>query len=70
MITTRYARTTSDLLEQLVTSLLASSTLFQDDNNFLLSILGNKQCKPILLQTSRFLSMHVKESLDSVELFY
>ena len=33
MITTCYVQTISDLLEQLVASLLASSTLLQDDNN-------------------------------------
>ena len=33
MITTCYVQTISDLLEQLVASLLPSSTLLQDDNN-------------------------------------
>ena len=33
LLTTCYVQTTSDLLEQLVASLLASSTLLQDDNN-------------------------------------
>ena len=35
MITTCYGQTISDLLEQLVASLLASSTLLHDDNNLL-----------------------------------
>jgi hypothetical protein len=33
LLTTCYVQTISDLLEQLVASLLASSTLLQDDNN-------------------------------------
>ena len=33
LLTTCYVQTTPDLLEQLVASLLASSTLLQDDNN-------------------------------------
>ena len=33
LLTTCYVQTVSDLLEQLVASLLVSSTLLQDDNN-------------------------------------
>jgi hypothetical protein len=33
LLTTCYVQTISDLLEQLVASLLTSSTLLQDDNN-------------------------------------
>jgi hypothetical protein len=44
LLTTCYVQTISDLLDQLVASLSASSTLFSD-----LSTAGNKQCEHILL---------------------
>ena len=46
---TTVMQTISDLLEQLITSLFASSILLQDNNNLFqspdLSITGNKQCE-------------------------
>ena len=49
LLTTCYVQTISDLLEQLVASLLASSTLLQDDNNLFQACqqLGDKQCEHI-----------------------
>ena len=51
MITTYYVQTIPDFLEQLVASLLASSTLLQDDNNLLraddIRLVGTTCCESV-----------------------
>jgi hypothetical protein len=57
LLTTCYVQTISDLLEQLVASLLASSTLLQDDNNLLQTCqqLGTSSTNTSCWQAARFL---------------
>jgi hypothetical protein len=54
LVNNSYVQTISDLLEQLVASLLASSTLLQDDSN-LFQTTGNKQCERIFVGKWDFL---------------
>jgi hypothetical protein len=66
-----YVQTMSDLLEQLVASLLTSSALLQDDNNFVpdLSTTGNKQCEQILLISCEIFTIRpFRQSLNRVSL--
>jgi hypothetical protein len=62
---TCYVQTISDLLEQLVVSLLASSTLLQEDNNSFQTCqqLGaSRQTHPEQRQAMRFLSVYMEFS--------
>jgi hypothetical protein len=53
----------SDLLEQLVASVLASLTLLQDDDT--LSVTGRKQCEHILLLSLAEISHNIKLTLGA-----
>jgi hypothetical protein len=68
LLTTCYVQTIPDLLEQLVTSLLPSSTLLQDDNNLFQTCqqLGTSSANTSCWQAVRFLEAKVSHLVASL----
>jgi hypothetical protein len=70
LLTTCYVQTISDLLEQLVASLLASSTLLQDDSNLFQTCqqLGTSSANARLLANRRFFRHPVERLFNNVDI--
>jgi hypothetical protein len=68
LLTTCYVQTISDLLEQLVASLLASSTLLQDDNNLFQTCqqLGTRSANTSCWQAARSLRLYTRKNTQVV----